>query len=223
MARAVEQGKPVPPVLFLVRGIPNSPDVYAKAHPDRVKKFPSSTKALYNPEENNDEKEFSGWRHELEHDAESVFWLLLYWAMVAQPENCHEERIDMVSWIQLNGDNESRERLIRLLPDLMSRNLIHSVYDPLRPLIKDLAAILVIDSHWLPVSDPRKDRLYIIEAFQRLILEFIIKNHGKGFMDHRIDNSFRKVNGMQEFGASSSTHHQSLDASMRVTAISVGC
>jgi hypothetical protein len=34
-------------------------------------------------------------RHELNHDAESVFWLLLYWAMVVQPEGSFsKERID---------------------------------------------------------------------------------------------------------------------------------
>jgi hypothetical protein len=75
----------------------------------------------------------------------------------------------------------------------MSYNLTHSFYEPLRPLIEDLAAILVNDSHWLPASDPRKDPFYITEAFQRLILNFIIDNRGEEFMDHHVNKTFRKV------------------------------
>jgi hypothetical protein len=222
----------VPAVLFSVPGIPNSPVVYAKAHPDRIQQFPDQCdefpqrkKLLIDPEEltigNNDQSQ--GWRHELEHDAESVFWLLLYWAMVVQPKNCPKEKINAASWDGLNKDHESRQRLIRSLTESTISNLIHSFYNPLRPLIKDLAAILLIDSHWLPASDPRKDRLYITEAFQRLILQFIIKNRGEEFMRHRVDDTFRKVHGIQESSASSSTHLRSLDASMRVTAMLVGC
>jgi hypothetical protein len=118
--------------------------------------------------------------------------------MVAQPENSHKEKIHAGSWDDLNGNHESRERLIRSLPDSMSPNLVHSFYEPLRPLIQDLAAILVIDSHWLPASDPRKDRYYITEAFQHLILDFIIKNRNKEFMDRRVDKTFRDVHSIQE-------------------------
>jgi hypothetical protein len=182
----------VPPILAYVPGIPNSPDRYADAHPDRVKKFPSSNTFFpFFPAES--DNEYRGkWRHELEHDSESVFWLLLHWAMVAQPENFHKEKIHLGSWVDLNEKHESRERLIRSLPESMSPNLLHSFYNPLRHLIKDLAAILVIDSHWLPASDPRKDGRYITEAFQRLILDFMIKNRGEGFMEHRVDKTFRR-------------------------------
>jgi hypothetical protein len=193
IARAVERGGPVPPVFARVPGIPNSPDRYADAHPDRVKNFSSSNKEfIFNPKETGDNEFHGMWRHELEHDAESVFWLLLYWAVVAQPENTPKEKIDTESWAALNGDHGSRTRLISNLPRHMSPNLLHSFYDLLRPLIKDLAAILVIDSHWLPASDPRRDRYYITEAFQRSILDFVIKNRGEKFMEHPVEKMFRK-------------------------------
>ncbi|KAH9961862.1 hypothetical protein BGW80DRAFT_1357311 [Lactifluus volemus] len=193
IARAVERGGPVPPVFARVPGIPNSPGRYADAHPDRVKNFSSSNKEfIFNPKETGDNEFHGMWRHELEHDAESVFWLLIYWAVVAQPENTPKEKIDTESWAALNGDHGSRTRLISNLPRHMSPNLLHSFYDLLRPLIKDLAAILVIDSHWLPASDLRSDRYYITEAFQRLILDFMIKNRGKPFMEHCVDKTFRK-------------------------------
>jgi hypothetical protein len=68
------------------------------------------------------------WRHELDHDTESVFWLLLYWAIAAQPEEGGEEVIDTGIWGMLMGTTESRLNLIG------SRSLdcaTHSFYRPL--------------------------------------------------------------------------------------------
>jgi hypothetical protein len=163
-------------------------------------------------------------RHELNHDVESVFWLLLYWAMVVQPENGPKQKIAATTWSGLNGNHKDRDALVRCtligeFPD----NCIHSYYKPLEPLIKDLAAILVIDSRWLPDEDDRKDPYYITEAFQRLTLKFIIDNHHKEFMDRRVEKTFfRKVEGVQNSHGVSSSHLQSLDASNR-SAMPVGC
>jgi hypothetical protein len=225
MARAVEQSGPVRPVVTAIPGIPNNPDSYAKAHPDRVEKFrnfPKERKIIV-PWELNQSQD-GRWRHELEHDTESVFWLLLYWAMVIQPEKCPKEKIDVGSFIPLNDDHKSRRRLLIALHNELSFNLTHSFYKPLQPLIKDLAAILVIDSHWLPALDPRKDPYYITEAFQRLILKFIIDNRGKEFMDHRVEETFRKVGGIPGvFDGWSSTQFQSLDAAAQEGVTPVGC
>ena len=194
------------PFLFAVPGIPNTPDLYAKVHPDRVKKFPSSGKKLFidtdedliiNPKKLMNKSPDDKWRQGLEHDTESVFWLLLYWAMVVQPEKCSKEKIDAASWADLNGSHVSRQNLLFVAGQGMTGNLTHSVYRLLRPLINDLAANFVIDGHWLPVSDLRKDPFYIIEAFQRLILNFIIDNRGKEFMDHPIEKTFREVREVQ--------------------------
>ena len=214
----------MPAVYAPIPRIPNSPDDYAKAHPDRVQSFPGSEKKiLFDPELVVDNESHGGWRHELEHDTESVFWLLLYWAMVVQPKDRPREMIHTVSWNALNGNHEDRQGLLLKLPQIMPSNLIHSPYKPLQPLIRDLAAILVIDRHWVPVSDPRKDRYYITEAFQRLILQFIIDNRGKEFMDHRVETIFRKVDGTQASNAWSSTSIQSFDAANREGDIRVGC
>ena len=206
----------MPPVPLPIPGIPNSPDLYTKAHPNRVEKFPSSKEKLtidLDPDELDKNGSHGGWRHELEHDAESIFWLLFYWAMVVQPEEYLKERIDAASWNLLNGNHKSRQSLITttMLP-AMSSNYTHSFYKPLRPLIKDLAAVLVVDSHWLPASDPRKEPFYITEAFQRLILEFIIANQKEDFMHHRVEKTFRKVHGTQDSNALSTSNIQSLDA-----------
>ena len=221
----------MPAVFARVPGIPNSPDIYAKAHPDRVKKFPSSipkrvsgqaNKTVIDPDAPDLSKDYSNWRHELDHDAESIFWLLLYWAMVVQPEgHSSKEKIDAVPWGQLNGDHVSRQDLLCVVVrGGISSKVTHSFYEPLRPLIVDLAAILVNDSHWLPASDPRKDTFYITEAFQRLILNFIIDNSGKEFMDCPVTKPFRKVHEVQ---ASSYSFFQFMDAESRKSVSLVGC
>ena len=197
-------------------GIPNCPNIYAKVHPGRVKIFPSSGEKLYiNPDEVMNESQDDKWRHELKHDAESIFWLLLYWAKVVQPEGCAKERIGAGSWGFLTGNLEFRQDLLTsaaIRGQNMTGNLTHLFYKHLRPLIDDLAAIIVNDSHWLPASDPRTDLYYVTEAFQRLILNFIIDNRGKEFMDHPVEKTFREVQETRRFNACSATIFQTKDA-----------
>ncbi|KAI0278005.1 hypothetical protein BGY98DRAFT_1097048 [Russula aff. rugulosa BPL654] len=169
-ARAVERGKYMAPVYARVPKIPDYPDSYAKVHPDRVKRFPSRAqeekKLAIDPDDIDVNEQDDGWRHELEHDTESVFWLLLYWAMVVQPEDCPEETIHSPSWGNLLGDSGDRQTFTEMLSKRTPTNLTHSFYEPLRPLIMDLADILVIDRRWLPASDRRNDLYYLNEAFR---------------------------------------------------------
>jgi hypothetical protein len=78
MARAVERGEHVPAIYAFVPGIPESPARYAEVHPDRVKKFPNSVDEIPFTRQIVDKSRKSNkpWRHELQHDAESAFWLL---------------------------------------------------------------------------------------------------------------------------------------------------
>jgi len=219
MARAVERGEHVPAVLGFVPGIPESPDRYAEVHPDRVKRFPNSVEEfLFNPDgiDESEQSQSKGWRHELEHDAESVFWLFLYWSMVAQPEKGLEETIHSPSWGGLLGDSRDRHAFVRTLSDgALPDHLTHSFYKPLHPLIEDLAAILLIDSHHLKAPDPRKDTFYVTEAFQRLILKFIIENRGKQFMDRPVEKTFRQVERLWGPDGRSVTNSQAADSANR--------
>jgi hypothetical protein len=80
IARAVERGGPVPlkkkEFLSLFPKVPESPECYASIHLDRIKKFRVQSKELlvYPPKLTIDDNQAQGdrWRHELEHDAESV-------------------------------------------------------------------------------------------------------------------------------------------------------
>jgi hypothetical protein len=91
------------------------------------------------------------------------------------------------------GDFEDRHFLIQRLNSNPANNLTHSFYKPMWPFISSLAAILVVDRHWVEKSDVRKSPEYICEAFQRLILNLIVSNRDTDFMTRRVDDSLRIV------------------------------
>ncbi len=182
------------PFAFKVPEVPKSPKCYAEAHSDRIGDFPEESKVFVDPDDLKSQSQDDGWRHELDHDVESVFWLLLYWAMVAQPEGSQVEHLSSHIWTGMLGNFKARDRLISSLSSGdPPENLTHSVYEPLWPLISKLAAILVVDRHWLPESNVRKRPEYICEAFQRLILHFIVENRNEDFMTRRVGDWLRRV------------------------------
>jgi hypothetical protein len=91
--------------------------------------------------------------------------------------------IHLPSWAYLLGNCKDREHFVSGLssgdPPV---NLTHLVYEPLWPLISNLAMILVVDRHWLPEPNVQKRPEYICEAFQRLILQFIDSNRNEHFI-----------------------------------------
>jgi hypothetical protein len=170
-------------------------------HKDRIDKFPQYEELLINPKklEMSNNEQSQGWARELEHDAESVFWLLVYWAVVAQPKDRPREDIDAVFWAQLFGNCEIRNGFISNLCRSASRKgLTHSVYEPLKALICKLASFLVVDRCWLPVTDPRNDPEYLNEAFQRSILQFILDNRRENFMNCAVDSTLRTMEWMPQ-------------------------
>jgi len=135
------------------------------------------------------------WRHELDHDAESVFWLIYYWALCVQPEGYPKQDIPDDLWGGVTGSVGSRIRILgaiagRFYPD----HGTHSLYAPLWPLIEQLAAILLVDGYWLDNSEPRRNLGYITEAFQRLILDFVLKHHFHVMQSHEKPSRSREKN-----------------------------
>ena len=192
--------------LYYVPAVPKSPECYANAHSKRMDDFPEEIKELIDPCELKNRSQDDRWRHELDHDVESVFWLLLYWAMVAQPEGRPEGYIDLPSWAGLVGNFDARGRLVwNLTSGDPPHSLTHSVYEPLWPLIRSLAAFLMVDRHWLPESGVRKRPDYMCEAFQRLILQFIDSKRSENFMTCRVADSLRQVQGAAESQVLSTT------------------
>ena len=134
------------------------------------------------------------WRHELDHDAESVFWLLLYWVVGAQPAEREKEEITPGIWANLTGPVRLRTALLRSLSEEESlEELAHSFYQPLLPLLSNLAANLAVDRYWLDESEMRNNEEYVPEAFQRLILQFILENRDKEYMTQAVGHQFRQV------------------------------
>jgi len=206
----------LPKGIAVVPTIPDSPHQYSLKHPVRINKFKSATKLILDPE---DVSDYNGqWRHELEHDAESVFWLLLYWAMVVKPkplskkEIWPKEAIGSAAWAEITGDAEERNALVRALAQGSLSRITHSFFNPLQPLIENLAACLVVDRHWLKQPDERNQPEYLNEAFQRSILMWILDNRGKQFMDHPVDGALRSVEPVPQSEKHSTTTLQARHA-----------
>jgi hypothetical protein len=109
-------------------------------------------------------------------------------------------------------DSDDRAGLVsKLSSGPPPQNLLHSVYKPVWPLISNLAALLVVDSHWIPKSSARKRPDYMCEAFQRLILQFIDSNRSEIFMTCRVADSLRQVEGVPQSQAMSTTPSQDID------------
>ena len=78
-------------VVPAVPAVPISSKLYSTCHPDHIRKFPSKGREILDILEATPNIK---WRHELDHDTESVFWLLFYWLVSAQPEN---EKVEPIS------------------------------------------------------------------------------------------------------------------------------
>jgi hypothetical protein len=203
----------VPVDVAYVPRVPKSPECYANAHAERINNFPEETdEVLVDSHKLKNPSQDYVWRHELDHDVESVFWLLLYWTMVVQPtEGPPEGYIDSTYWSNLSTSGKPQVResfLLMLSSGRPPVDLTHSVYEPLLPLISNLAAILVVDRHWLPESDVRKTPEYICEAFQRLILQFIDSNRNEHFMTCPVRESLRQLEPVAESQTMSSPTQQ---------------
>jgi hypothetical protein len=191
MARAVQLGRAVPLYrdIFSMPEVPRSAECYETCHPDRIDKFPYRPRETYFISTEGTGPQYPQWRHELDHDTESVFWLLLYWLVAAQPKKEPKERIDAAILAHLMGPVTARIRLLRST----LHDATHSVYRPLWPLLDKLASIINADRHWVKSSDPRNDPGYMNEAFQRLVLQFILDHQNENFMQHRIESRPRRA------------------------------
>ncbi|KAG8859181.1 hypothetical protein FRB91_008767 [Serendipita sp. 411] len=147
---------------------------YKKWHPARVEAYVDVQKEFVTVP---DDTKVPGYQHRPGYDAESVFWFLVYWGMLAKPTDGEEKKINRAHWTSLTDPTDDRDRFVRGFPN----DFFHPFYEPLKPLIRGMAAHLVVDSDL--VTDKRKQEpYYLIEVFKRLILDFIIDNLTESFM-----------------------------------------
>ncbi|RXW18642.1 hypothetical protein EST38_g7205 [Candolleomyces aberdarensis] len=84
IARAVELGGPVPlGYATILKAIPGCSVVsYVNRFPERIKKFEGVTSRIFDPQK---PLHPHPWRRQLHHEAESIFWVVVYWAILAKP------------------------------------------------------------------------------------------------------------------------------------------
>ena len=130
-----------------------------------------------------------GWRHELRHDVESVFWMLLHWVVVFRPsQDMKPPTIPSVFWRIFTTEIE-RPSLVAFVKKEKEEEYpwVHPELDPVRELIEQMAAHLDGEIHWLPKDDRCYEQMthpsYLREVFQRLILNFLFRYGKESFMD----------------------------------------
>lgn len=167
---------------------PEPHERYKTVLPDRWDRFPPTKAQIVNYQL----KDKRTWRHELRHDAESVLWLLVWWAVHAWPVTVRDwddsRYIPHGPYKSLVGDAMARGTYMCVFP----KDALHQHYCGLLPLLVKLTSQLSGDYHWA-VDGIFTHPDFVHEAFQRHIFEFLVNNKGASFMDLQRRNSPRPV------------------------------
>ncbi|KAJ8473476.1 hypothetical protein ONZ45_g16281 [Pleurotus djamor] len=174
-SRAIENGAPLDwanAKMTIVEQTPALPDVYALAHPSRETIFPQMEATVVQSRPSNHPK----FTHALHHDAESIFWLLVYWALLIQPKGAEGTSFIKASdWGELHGDYKARNAFMLNSSTGMEGSL-DPAFAPLGLLIKQLASMLTVDYYWMDEESGRTHPEFVHETFQRSIFDFLSKN-----------------------------------------------
>ncbi|PVF98014.1 hypothetical protein CPB86DRAFT_873654 [Serendipita vermifera] len=145
-------------------------------------------------------------QHRLHYDAESVFWLLLWWAMQAKPlrDKLKNDVIRETDWDDFTAGVDADDRRgIFIDGKGISLGTCHPKYAPLETLLRSMSDQLKGYHEILDDSDIRKHDEYLHEAFQRLIFEFLSEHlkAGSKFLIQKKDFDRRplgKVESMKQ-------------------------
>jgi len=202
MARAIRGRKPIGTTgrLAQYRKVPELSEmahVYREVFPDRLTRFqhspgsPEQHMAKIGDELRHDTKSDAPQsdappnllRHELRHEAESVFWLLVWWVVNAVPDGCTSQ-IPAEVWVPLVGKHADAR------PLAIPSSCLAPAYASLSELLNQLGEALGDDLYWateIPYTHPE----FLHEVFQRHILNFIFENQDKYFMTLAKANHYR--------------------------------
>lgn len=119
-------------------------------------------------------------QHKLCYDAESVFWLLLYWCIQVQPDSRgkNKDAPKTTHWSNLTGGSGTDDPRTFFLGPFPS-NVCHEAYQPLEGLLEKMAEQLKGHPE---LTKERDKEEYLHEAFQRIIFEFISSQYQEPFM-----------------------------------------
>lgn len=195
MARAVRSGHRAKGTysFFPIPSLTNGKELYQKHLQKRLDKFNNPMEK----EEYRNSKEplkLDPFIHKLRYDAESVFWLLIYWAMQAQPDDKKypEEGINSTYWRDLTSEQadtvtvDCRSTLLEVPEDIF-----HTSYAQLRPLFTQMAECLKGEG-FFEEFDCKKEDEYLHEALQRLIFDFLVTNIDEPFLTLKKSSNPRK-------------------------------
>ena len=192
MARAVRAGGPLGdvgdrPWYQKVPELSQKAHVYGDVFPDRLSRFQCSPGS---PDDHivkvGGHPDSSSWRHELRHDAESVFWLLVWWVVnAAAPTDGSTSKVPIGIWASL-VDTKTDIRPWKIASDCLD-----PAYAPLSELLHQLGRALKFDLHWA-TDTPYTHPEFLHEVFQRHILNFIFENQDKDFMNLAKGDASRK-------------------------------
>lgn len=106
--------------------------------------------------------------------------------MTARPVGLPDESTPSGTWSSFSGEPWQRDNILRsaFMPEDKS---CHSLYAPVKALLRRLSAVLLPDRCWLPTNNVQSDVEYVAEVFQRQVLAFVLKHQADEFMLHQVD------------------------------------
>ena len=130
------------------------------------------------------------WFHELRHDAESAFWLLVWWAVhilspaAKTPNHPDASKIPSNVWQMLtNVDLNKKEDPRKFFLIWLTRphpEWLDPTYRGLEPLFQEMAKLIHHDLHWAPRTPAApvymREPEFLHEALQRVIFNFLVEH-----------------------------------------------
>lgn len=156
--------------------LPPAGDIYARSHPDRMQKFSSGADHHHIRRTANHKVETDR-HHHLWHEAESVFCLLFWWAVRAQPTTGTGSSIPVVVWDLFNNSASVERRTCTI-----ANGAIDPAYKPLEDFLYDIGQLIQPDLQWAK-EVPYKHPDFLHETIQRSIINFLVDNDHASFMD----------------------------------------
>jgi len=175
--------------------IPEALKRYKEVLPTRLEQFPPDESHHILMPSKGDTHE---WIHELRHDVESAFWMLLHWVVIFRPSN-DEEPPEIPFWAHFTTE-ASRRLLVMSVQGMDKAPWVHPALDPVRELLRDMALHLDGELQWLSKEDKCYEQManasYLREVLQRLILNFLFKYKDEPFMHLQKHDGNRAVEEM---------------------------
>ena len=127
------------------------------------------------------------WTHELRHDAESVFWLLVWWAPRDNPilHGPSQIRCDIYGYLVGVDPAMGKDNLAYFMAELAEgQSWLDPEYQELEPLFRQMARQLDGDLCWAEYGAPKEmeDPEFLHEALQRITFNFLMEHRTKWFM-----------------------------------------